>query len=125
VDSTFDFDADHKPVEVLGTAELGIPVKLFEAGSGCPSGIEIAGPVELAVGGLAGTRLPDGTWKMKVETSPANQVQVKAGDLIQTASATAEAEVPSSNGKVHFTLSPLTPATRVCGLTLQLKTAAK
>ena len=49
-----------RPIEVLGSSELGMDVRTFKDSGQCPSGIEVSAPVTIAVGGLAGTRLPEG-----------------------------------------------------------------
>lgn len=46
----FDFDAAHRPIDVLGMSELGTEVEDFKAGSPFPSGIEVKSRVCKVVG---------------------------------------------------------------------------
>ncbi len=115
---TFDFDALHKVIEVLGTSELGVEVHTFAPGTKCASGIEVSAPVQLAVGGLAGTKLPDGNYRMKLMMADAGKINFETDGAIHELTSTSEVEVRANEGKVHFSLSPVTGTTRVCGLTL-------
>ena len=119
---TFDFDAQHRPIDVLGTSELGTQVEEFAAGSPCPSGIEVKSPVDLAIGNIARTVLPPGAYRMKLDMPAGAKVEVKAGSNTQTATSASQIEVQASGGRVHFTLSPAGGPARVCGLTLQALT---
>jgi len=122
---SFAFGADQRLVEVLGTKELGTEVKVFANSPQCPSGIEMQTPVTLAVGGLAGTLLPDGVWRLKLEMPSGTQVEVEAGGKSQIATPGSEIEVTASGGRVHLALSPAGSPARICGLTLQAQSAAK
>ena len=115
---TFDFDASHKVIEVLGTSELGVEVHTFAPGTKCASGIEVSAPVQLAVGGLAGTKLPDGNYRMKLMMADAGKINFETDGASHELTSTSEVEVRANEGKVHFSLSPVTGTTRVCGLTL-------
>ena len=115
---TFDFDALHKVIEVLGTSELGVEVHTFAPGTKCASGIAVSAPVQLAVGGLAGTKLPDGNYRMKLMMADAGKINFETDGAIHELTSTSEVEVRANEGKVHFSLSPVTGTTRVCGLTL-------
>jgi len=116
--NTFDFDASKQVIDVLGSSELGVDVHQFGADAKCPSGIEVRSPQTLVIGGLAGTRLPSGTYRMKLNMPDAAQVEVESGGNRQTAAFGSEIEVRASDGKVRFTLSPTAGSIRVCGLTL-------
>jgi hypothetical protein len=118
---TFDFDASKQVIEVLGSSELGVGVQQFEAGAKCPRGIEVRSPVTLAISGLAGTRLPAGAYRLRLGMPEAAQVEVESGGSHQAATSASEIEVRASNGKVRFTLSPVSGSTRVCSLTLELR----
>jgi hypothetical protein len=116
---SFDFDASKKVIEVLGSSELGVEVKEFEAGAKCPSGIEVHSPVSLAIGGLSGTRLLPGTYRMKLDIPDGAQVEVESEGGRRAVTSDSEIEMRASDGKVRFTLSPESGSTRVCGLTLK------
>jgi hypothetical protein len=119
---SFDFDASKRVIEVLGSSELGVGVQQFEAGAKCRSGvsgIDVGSLVTLAVGGLAGTRLPPGAYRMSLDMPEAAQVEVESGGSRQTATSASEIEVRAIDGKVRLTLSPISGSTRVCGLTLK------
>jgi hypothetical protein len=125
---SFDFDASKRVIEVLGSSELGIGVQQFEAGAKCRSGIsgiEVGSLVTLAVGGLAGTRLPPGTYRMSLDMPEAAQVEVESGGSRQAATAASEIEVRVSDGKVRLILSPVSESTRVCGLTLKSQASSQ
>ena len=116
---SYDFDSAKHVLEVLGTAELGADVKQFEAGGACPSGIEVGTPVQLAIGGLGGTRLTQGPWRMKLKLPEGAQVQLETDGKSQAVTVGSEVVVQATDGKVHFTLSPAGGPVRVCGVTLQ------
>ena len=115
---SFDFDASQKVIEVLGSSELGVDVQQFEVAAKCPTGIEVHSPVALAIGGLAGAQLVPGTYRMKLEMPDGVQVEVESGGSRQAVTSASEIEVRAIDGKVRFTLSPVSGSTRVCGLTL-------
>jgi hypothetical protein len=132
---TFDFDAAHHPIEVLGTSELGTEVEEFEAGSPCPSGIAVKAPVDLSIGNIASstmlsagayrnlarnTMLPSGAYRIKLDMPPDAEVEIKLDNNSQTVNSSSEIEAHISDGKLQFTLSPPPGASlvRVCGLTL-------
>jgi hypothetical protein len=117
--NSFDFDASKRVVEVLGSSELGVDVQPFETDAKCPSGIEVRSPVTLVVGGLAGTRLPPGAYRMGLDMPVGSQVEVDSGGSRQSVTSASEIEVQASDGKVRFTLSPVSGSARVCGLTLK------
>ena len=143
---TFDFDAAHHPIEVLGTSELGTEVKEFAGGWPCPSGIEVKSPVDLTIGNIvmvrtrlpsgtypahtgsplgnypARTGLPSGTYQMKLSMPAEARVEVKSGGNSQAVTSASEIEVQASGGSIRFTLSPATNPTRICGLILKLET---
>jgi len=114
---SYDFDASHHVIEVLGTAELGVPVTAFAADSKCPSGVEVGSPVNLAVGGLGGTQLM-GAYRMKIRMPEGTQLKVEASGKSVTATADTDVEVQARDGKVRFTLSPVAATARACGVTL-------
>jgi len=116
--NTFDFDASNRVIEVLGSSELGVDVQQFESGSKCPSGIVVDSPRELAIGGLAGTPLLPGLYRMKLDMPEAAQVEVESGGIRNTVTSTAEIEIRSNDGKARFSLSPVAGPIHVCGLTL-------
>ncbi|MGD0522117.1 MAG: hypothetical protein ABSA48_12740 [Terracidiphilus sp.] len=116
---TFDFDRSKRVIEVLGTAELGVEVHEFEAGAECPSGIEVNSPVALTVSGLAGTSLPEGAYRLRLEMPDAARIAFESGGNRQVVTSASEIEVRTSGGGVHFTLSPVAGPARVCGLTLR------
>jgi hypothetical protein len=118
---SFDFDASKKIFAVLGTAESGTEVKQFDPGSPCASGIDVSSPVSLAIGGLAGARIQPGTYRMKLTMPQGAQIQVASGNAHKAATSASDIEVQASDGKVQFTLSPVTGSTQVCGLMLTLK----
>jgi hypothetical protein len=116
---SFDFDASQRVIEVLGSQELGVDVREFEAGAQCASGIEVQSPVTLAVGGLAGTNLPAGIYRLRLKMPDAARVEFESGGSRQVVTSAAEIEAEASGGKVQFTLLPVTGPVRVCGLTLR------
>ena len=116
---SFDFDATHKVIEVVGSAELGVEVHSFDGRTGCASGIEVDGPVKLEIGGLAGTRLASGAYRMRLNMPGADRVEIESGSARQEITSVTEVEVQASEGKVHFELAPLAGRARVCGLSLQ------
>jgi hypothetical protein len=118
---SFDFDASKKIVAVLGTAELGTEVKQFPAGSACASGIDVSSPVSLAIGGLAGASLQPGTYRMRLTMAPEAKIQIASGTRRQSLTSTTDIDLEATDGKVHFTLSPVSGSAQVCGLTLNLK----
>ncbi|HEV2484756.1 MAG TPA: hypothetical protein VGT08_04415 [Terracidiphilus sp.] len=115
---SFDFDGSKKVIEVLGPSELDVDVQQFEAGARCPSGIEIHSPVTLAIGGLAGSRLLPGTYRMKLDMPDGVQVEVESEGSRRAVTSASEIEMRASDGKIRFTLSPKSGSIRVCGLTL-------
>ena len=115
---SFDFDASKHVIEVLGSSELGTNVQEFATGSNCPSGIEVSAPVTLSVGGLAGTKLPTGSYKLKLNMPQAARILFESGDTRHEVTSASEIDVQASDGKVRFTLSPVTSSTLVCGLSL-------
>jgi hypothetical protein len=117
---TFDFDAAHKVIEVLGTSELGVEVHTFAPGTKCASGVEVSAPVQLAAGGLAGAKLPDGNYRVKLAMADADKVNFESGGASQQLTSASGAEARASDGKVNFTLSPVAGAVRVCGLSLTM-----
>jgi hypothetical protein len=119
---TFDFDASHKVIEVLGTSELGVEVQTFAPGTKCASGIEVSAPVQLAVGGLAGTKLPDGNYRMKLMMVDSDKINFESGGASHQITSTSEVEVRANEGKIHFSLSSIIGKARVCGLTLSANT---
>jgi len=116
---TFDFGASKRMVEVLGAAELKTDVTEFKDGAGCASGVEVTAPVALAVGGLSGTRLMPGTYRMKLKMPEGAQVVIGLGGKSQVVTAASEIEVQENDGKVRFTLAPVAGTARVCGVTLK------
>jgi hypothetical protein len=115
---TFDF-GDHKEIiEVLGSSELGVEVRDFEAGAKCPSGIEIHSSQAFAIGGLAGTDLPAGKYRMELNLSEPAMVEVGPEGAPRKATSTSEIEVRASNGKIRFSIAPVAEPVRVCGLTV-------
>jgi hypothetical protein len=118
---SFDFDASKKVIEVLGTAELGVEVQEFEAGATCSTGIEVRSPVTLAIGGLAGAQLLPGAYRMKLDMPDGSQLEVESDRTLQAVTSASEINVRAVEGKVHFTLSPVSGLARVCGLTLSLQ----
>jgi hypothetical protein len=116
---TFDFDRSKRVIEVLGTAELGVEVHEFDASAGCASGIEVPFPLVLTVGGLAGTSLPEGAYRLRLEMPEADRILFKSRGNHQAVTAASEIEVEASGGAVHFLLSPIAGPARVCGLTLR------
>lgn len=119
---TFDFSPAHRPIDVLGTSELGAPVQEFAPGSPCPSGIEVSAPVDLAIGNMARTVLPSGAYRMKLNMPAGAKVQVRSGSSSQTVTSASQIDLQASGGKVLFTLAPAAGPARVCGLTLQALT---
>lgn len=115
---TFDFDSSNRIVEVLGSRELGIEVKRFESSAKCPTGIQLYSPQALTIGGLAGTGLPAGAYRMKLNMPQDALVQIESAGQRQTISSTLETEVWARNGRIAFTLAPLSGSIRVCGLTI-------
>jgi hypothetical protein len=115
---TFDFDATKHIIEVVGSSELGVDVQEFEAGANCPIGIEIHSPQALAIGGLAGTDLPAGAYRMKLTIPEEAMAEVESGGGRHPVTSTSEIEVQASDGKIRFTISPVRGSVRVCGLTL-------
>ncbi len=126
---SFDFDASKNVIAVLGSAELGLAapnaVKQFPAGSACPSGIDLRTPVTLNIGGMAGARLQPGTYRMKLNMPAGVEVQVESGAHRQTATSATEMPLLASDGKVHFTLSPVSSSAQICGLTLTMQPASQ
>ena len=116
---SYDFDPSHRVIEVLGPQELGVEVREFEGGAPCPSGIEVQSPVTLTVGGLAGTSLPAGTYRLRLNMPEAASVAFESGGNRQVVTSAAEVEAQASGGVVQFTLSPVGGPARVCGLTLR------
>ena len=119
---TFDFDASHKVIEVLGTSELGVEVHTFAPGTKCASGVDVSAPVHLAVGGLAGTKLPDGSYRMKLMMAGADKVNFESGGASRQVTSASDVEARASDGKVRFTLSPVAGTARVCGVTMMANT---
>jgi hypothetical protein len=115
---TFDFNRSKRVIEVLGSAELGMEVHEFEAGSGCASGIEVQFPLVLTVGGLAGTSLQERAYRLRLAMPEADRILFKSRGNHQEVTAASEIEVEASGGAVHFLLSPIAGPARVCGLTL-------
>jgi hypothetical protein len=115
---SFDFDASKRVIGVLGSAELGTNVQQFPAGSGCPSGIEVKSPVTLSVGGLAGTRLPAGTYRLKVNLPEGGRIEFETDGNRKVITSASEMDVQANDGKVKFTLSPAAGNSIVCGITL-------
>jgi hypothetical protein len=115
---TFDFDSSKRVIEVLGSAELGVDVKEFKAGAGCASGVEVQSPVALTVGGLVGTSLPAGSYRLRLEMPEAGRVAFESGGNREVVTSASEVEAQASGGGIHFTLSPVDGPARVCGLTL-------
>ena len=115
---TFDFDKSKHVIGVLGTSELGKEVRDFGTGAGCASGIEVQSPAPLTIGGLAGTSLPDGAYRLKLRMPAADRIEFESGGKRQEVTSASEIEVRASGGAVHFTLSPVAGTARVCGLTL-------
>jgi hypothetical protein len=116
---TFDFDVDHRPIEVLGKAELGADVGEFQADPQCPSGIEAGSPVTLSIGNLAGTPLPTGAYRMKLKMPLDARVEIESLGHQQEVTSASETDVQASDGKIHFTLSSRNHSVRVCGLALR------
>ncbi len=116
---TFDFDPSQRVIEVLGSAQLGVEVHEFAASAGCTSGIEVPFPLVLTVGGLAGTSLPEGTYRLRLEMPEADRILFKSRGNHQEVTAASEIEVEASGGAVNFLLSPIAGPARVCGLTLR------
>jgi hypothetical protein len=125
---SFDFDASKNVIAVLGSAELGLiapnVVTQFPAGAACTSGIDLRAPVSLNLGGLAGARLQPGTYRMKLILPAGVEVQVESAGNRQTATSATEVQLQASDGKVHFTLSPISSTAQVCGLTLNMQPAS-
>jgi hypothetical protein len=119
---SFDFDASKRVIEVLGSSELGTTVQPFEAGVNCRnglSGIDVRSPLTFAVGGLAGVRLLPGAYRMKLDMPDGAQVEVESGGSRRQVTSDSEIEVRANDGKISFTLSPVSGSTHVCGLTLK------
>lgn len=120
---TFDFDRAHKAIEVLGSAELGVDVHSFAPGGKCANGIEVNAPVQLALGGLAGTKLPAGDYRMTLLMPEGDTVKVESGDSSQRMTSASETQLHSTDGKVQFTLLPAGGTAHVCGLALSMTSA--
>jgi hypothetical protein len=115
---TFDFDRSKHVIGVLGSSQLGTEVHEFESGAGCASGIEVKSTTPLTIGGLAGTSLPDGWYRLKLEMPAADRIEFESGGNSQAVTSASEIEVRAGGGAVHITLSPVAGTARVCGLTL-------
>ena len=115
---SFDFNSSRHVIEVLGTEELGVNVRAFEGDAKCASGVEVKAPIALAVGGLGGTPLRAGTYRMRLAMATSSKVQLESGAVRQEVTADSQVDVQSSDGKIHITVSPAGGAARVCGLTL-------
>jgi hypothetical protein len=115
---SFDFDASRHVIEVLGAQELGVEVRAFDGDAKCASGVEVKAPVSLAVGGLGGTPLQAGTYRMKLVMPESEKVQLELRNGPQEVTSASETDVRASDGKIHLTVSPVGGAARVCGLTL-------
>lgn len=115
---TFDFSPLHRVIEVLGSSELGVKVHDFAPGAGCPSGIEVQSPVTLTIGGMAGTSLPAGAYRLRLEMPSADRIAFETEGNREEVTSDSEIEVEAQGGAVQFTLSPAAGPARVCGLTL-------
>jgi len=113
---SFDFDATHHVIEVLGSQELGVDVQVFDGDAECPSGVQVKAPVALAVGGLGGTPLR-GSYRMTLKLE--GKVQVEAGEARMDVTPDSPIDVAATDGRIHFTVSPTDGAARVCGVTLE------
>ncbi len=116
---TFDFDGSKHVIEILGAPDLGVDLQEFEAGAECASGIKVKSQTALTVGGLAGTSLPAGGYRLRLEMPEADRVQIESGGNRQTVTSASKIEVEATGGEVHFSLSPAAGEARVCGLTLE------
>lgn len=116
---TFDFDAAHRVIEVLGTQELGTEIHSFPAGSACTNGIDVSAPVQLAIGGLAGTDLLPGIYRIRLKTTDNVRFRMESDASSHEIAPGSEVEVKASEGKVRFTLAPVSGSARFCGLTLE------
>ena len=58
---------------------------------------------------------------MKLDMPDGSQVEVESGVTRQAVTSASEINVRAVEGKVHFTLSPVSGSTRVCGLALSLQ----
>ncbi len=126
---SFDFDASKNVIAVLGSTEVGLAdpnaVKQFPAGAACSSGIDLSSPVSLDLGGMAGARLQPGSYRMKLSMPAGVEVRVESGGNRQTATSATEVQLTAVDGKVHFTLSPISSSAQICGLTLNMQAATQ
>lgn len=120
---TFDFDADGRPIEVLGAEELGVPVTPATPGSPCAGSVEVSAPVTLSIGGLSGARLVAGRYRMKLGMAAGAQVQIASGNATKTVNADEWFDIEPQDGRIGFTLSPAAGPVQVCGVTLEQKAA--
>ncbi|HEX4031870.1 MAG TPA: hypothetical protein VHX20_16000 [Terracidiphilus sp.] len=125
---TFDFDTAGRPIEVLGTEELGVPVTAAVVGSSCAGSIEIGdAPVTLSAGGLAGTPLAPGPYRMRLGMAAGSKarigVRIEAGGTGDGAGKTMGSEdwfdIRPQDGRIRFTLVPAGGPAQVCGWTLE------
>jgi len=120
---TFDFDENHNPIAVMGEKELGTKVQNN-------GGIKITTPVDLALGSLAKTDLPDGPYTLRLDIFPTTakvqvttQTPTETGTqtTTQTATSDTEIQVTATEGKLRLTLSPApnSPPPQITGATIK------
>jgi hypothetical protein len=117
---TFAFDAGGHLIEVLGSSEVGANVQAQRTGTGCSGGLEVDHPLKLSIGGLAGTSLPSGVYRLRLDRAPADHIKVETTDRHETVKSTPDRAVTASAGRVDFTVSPVAGFSSICGLILQL-----
>jgi hypothetical protein len=121
---TFDFDASHHPIEVLGAKELGINEE-FTDGAPCSGGIELASPVSLSLTGIDDTPLQSGSYRMKLDIPGSSQVRVRSGANDQIVNEHSVVDVQPKQGSLRLDLSPVANAVRICGLSFTPKVLTK
>jgi hypothetical protein len=114
---TFAFDPSHRMMEVLGEAEIGIPIlpQLDEAQ--CSGGMTVTTKTSLTFSGFAGTQLTHGTYDVLFHSSPNGQLIVEANGKQQSGSSPVDVE--AVDGSIRLTLASPQAKSSVCGVTIE------